>query len=72
MRGKTNKKGTYFDFVGISRYNHDLIKEHYLENHRKNVAAKAAAEEIRKQWLELIEEGTQFVMATYRCLTIEE
>lgn len=49
MRGKTNKKGTYFDFVGISRYNHDLIKEHYLENHRKNVAAKAAAEEIRKQ-----------------------
>jgi putative DNA primase/helicase len=52
--------------------NHDLIKKHYLEYHRKNVAAKAAAEERRKQRLELIEEGTQFVMGKYRFLTIEE
>ncbi|HEX5186961.1 MAG TPA: hypothetical protein VFV86_08735, partial [Nitrososphaeraceae archaeon] len=52
--------------------NHDLIKKHYLENHRKNVAALAEAEERRKQRLELIKEGTEFVRAKYRFATIEE
>jgi hypothetical protein len=32
----------------------------------------AASEEQKKQRLELIEEGTEFVMAKYRFLTIEE
>ena len=52
--------------------NFDIIKKHYFENHRKNIAAIAAAEERKKQRLELIEEGTQFVMSKYRFLTIEE
>jgi P4 family phage/plasmid primase-like protien len=53
--------------------NVDLIKKHYLENHRKhNAVLAAASEERKKQRLELIEEGTEFVMAKYRFLTIEE
>lgn len=52
--------------------NFDLIKKHYLENSRKHLAALTAAEERRKQRLEIIQEGTDFVMAKYRFLTIEE
>lgn len=52
--------------------NVDLIKKYYLENHRKNIAALAAAEERKRQRLELIGEGTDFVMTKYRFLTIEE
>jgi P4 family phage/plasmid primase-like protien len=52
--------------------NIDLIKKYYLENHRRNVAALAAAKERKKQRLDLIKEGTDFVMAKYRFLTIEE
>ena len=52
--------------------NYDLIKKHYFENIRKNVAALAAVEERRKQKLELIKEGTEFVMAKNRFATIEE
>jgi putative DNA primase/helicase len=53
--------------------NSDLIKKHYLQNNKKHTVAIATAkEELKKQRLELIEEGTQFVMAKYRFLTIEE
>jgi putative DNA primase/helicase len=52
--------------------NVDLIKKYYLENHKRHVAALAAAEERKKQRLELIGEGTDFIMAKYRFLTIEE
>jgi putative DNA primase/helicase len=53
--------------------NVDLIKKHYLENHRKhNAALAAASEEQKKQRLQLIEEGTEFVMAKYRFITIIE
>jgi P4 family phage/plasmid primase-like protien len=52
--------------------NVDKITKHYLENYRKNVAALAAAEERKRQRLDLIREGTEFVMAKYRFATIEE
>ena len=52
--------------------NIDKIKKYYLENHRKNIAALAAAEERKKQRLELIKEGTEFVMAKYRFRTIKK
>jgi P4 family phage/plasmid primase-like protien len=53
--------------------NVDLIKTHYLENHRKNVIERAEASiEQRRQRFELIEDGTDFIMAKYRFLTIEE
>jgi hypothetical protein len=52
--------------------NVDKIIKYYLESHRKSVAALAEAEERRKQRLELIKEGTEFVMTKYKFATIEE
>ncbi|HJT84902.1 MAG TPA: bifunctional DNA primase/polymerase, partial [Nitrososphaeraceae archaeon] len=53
--------------------NVDKIKKHYLENHRKNIVERAEESiERRKQRFQLIEEGTDFIMAKYRFLTIEE
>jgi P4 family phage/plasmid primase-like protien len=52
--------------------NVDKITKHYLENHRKNIAALAEAEERRKRKLEVIEEGTEFLMAKYTFKTIEK
>ena len=52
--------------------NFDLIKKHYLQNKRKYTAILAAAEQRKKQKLELIKEATDFVMSKYRFLTIEE
>lgn len=51
--------------------NNELIKKIYHDIHRQHVATIAAAEERKKQRLQLIEEGTQFVMSKYRFLTIE-
>jgi len=52
--------------------NFDLIKKYYLQNKKKYAAVIAEAEERKKQRLELIKEATDFVMAKYRFLTIEE
>lgn len=52
--------------------NLDKITKHYLENHRKNVAALAEAEERRKHRLDLIKEGTEFVKTKYRFKTIKK
>ncbi|HSF49323.1 MAG TPA: phage/plasmid primase, P4 family [Nitrososphaeraceae archaeon] len=52
--------------------NADLIKKYYLENNRKHNATVAATEERKKQRLQLIQEGTDFVMAKYRFSTVEE
>ncbi|HSF51241.1 MAG TPA: phage/plasmid primase, P4 family [Nitrososphaeraceae archaeon] len=52
--------------------NIDLITKHYLENHRKNVAALAAAKERKRQRLDLIKEGTEFVISKYNFRTIME
>ena len=48
--------------------NFESIKKYYYDNNKKY----AVAEEQKKQRLQLIEEGTQFVMSKYRFLTIEE
>jgi P4 family phage/plasmid primase-like protien len=52
--------------------NFDLIKKHYLQNNRKHTTVLAAAQERKKQRLELIKDATDFVMSKYRFLTIEE
>ena len=52
--------------------NYDLIKKIYNDNHRQHVAAIAEAEERKKERLELIKEGTEFVMSKYRFLTVRE
>ncbi len=51
--------------------NYDLIKKHYLENHRKNNAALVAVQK-RIQRQQLIENGTEFLMANDTYKTIEE
>jgi len=52
--------------------NNELIKKIYHDNQRQHIAAITAFEERKKERLQLIEEGTQFVMSKYKFLTIEE
>ena len=54
-------------------HNYDLIKKHYFENHRKSNAALVVAAEQRKRLrLELIMDGTEFLLAKDRFATIEK
>lgn len=52
--------------------NFDLIRKHYLDNQRRHLETIAEAEERRKERLQLIREGTEFLIKKYRFLTLEE